>query len=192
MNIKEEKDRLRTLFKEKRRAMAPKEKAALDQAITACALRTAAFRYTTTLLGYAPKSEEVDILPLCEAALKSGKRLAFPRCYGEGEMSFHFVSSLSELSPGKYGILEPPAEAPVFSPAPATLCLVPGLSFDRFGYRLGYGRGYYDRFLSRFEGTALGVVYRMFLSDTLPHGAFDFTVSALVTEGGILPCTSKP
>lgn len=192
MNIKAEKDRLRVLFKEKRKNLSPQEKKSLDGAIAARVLQSAAFRYASTLLAYAPKREEVDILPLCEDALKKGKRLAFPRCYGEGEMSFHFITSLSELSPGKYGILEPPSDAPVFSSAPATLCLVPGLSFDRFGYRLGYGRGYYDRFLSSFEGSALGVVYADFISDALPCGAFDFSVSALVSENGIHPCTSKP
>ncbi len=192
MNIKAEKDRLRAFFKEKRKALSPEEKKALDGAIAERVLRSAAFRYASILLAYAPKAEEVDVLPLCEAALQGGKRLAFPRCLGEGEMSFGFVTSLSKLSPGKYGILEPPVDAPVFSPSPATLCLVPGLSFDRLGYRLGYGKGYYDRFLSRFEGAALGVVYADFISEGLPSGAFDFSVSALVTEKGILPCTSKP
>lgn len=192
MNIKAEKDRLRAFFKEKRGSLSPEEKKRLDQTIAERVLRSAAFRYASTLLAYAPKEEEVDVLPICEAALAKGKRLAFPRCFGDGEMSFHFVSSLSELSPGKYGILEPPASASVFSFSPATLCLVPGLSFDRFGYRLGYGRGYYDRFLARFEGSALGVVYSDFIRDALPHGTFDFSVSALVSENGILPCTSKP
>ena len=192
MNIKAEKDRLRTYFKEKRKALREEEKKALNQAIADRVLHSAAFRYASTLLAYAPKGEEVDILPICEIALQKGKKLAFPRCFGEGEMSFHFVSSLSELSPGKYGILEPSADAPFFSFSPATLCLVPGLSFDRFGYRLGYGKGYYDRFLSHFEGTALGVVYADFIRENLPNGSFDFSVSALVSENGIFPCISKP
>ncbi len=192
MNIKAEKDRLRAYFKEKRKALGEKEKKALDGAITARVLQSAAFRYASILLAYAPKGEEVDVLPICEAALKKGKRLAFPRCFGEGDMSFHFVSSLSELSFGKYGILEPPSGAPVFSAFPATLCLVPGLSFDRFGYRLGYGKGYYDRFLTHFEGTALGIVYTDFIYESLPNGSFDFSVSALVSESGIFPCISKP
>ncbi len=191
MNIKAEKDGLRAYFKEKRKALSSEEKRALDEAIASRVLQSAAFRYASTLLAYAPKGEEVDILPVCEAALAKGKRLAFPRCYGEGEMSFHLITSFSELSPGKYGILEPPSDAPVFSFAPATLCLVPGLSFDRSGYRLGYGKGYYDRFLSRFEGTALGVVYADFISESLPHGTFDFSVSALITENGVLALTSK-
>jgi 5-formyltetrahydrofolate cyclo-ligase len=186
MNIKAEKDRLRTYFKEKRKALREEEKKALAQAIADRVLHSAAFRYASTLLAYAPKGEEVDILPICEIALQQGKKLAFPRCFGKGEMSFHFISSLSELSPGKYGILEPSAEAPVFSFAPATLCLVPAIVYDRHGRRIGYGGGYYDRFLRSYTVTALGVIYRSFVLPSLPLGRYDHAVAALATDRGIL------
>ena len=106
-------------------------------------------------------------------------------------MTFHYVTSLSELSPGRYGILAPPEENAIYTPIPTTLCLVPGMVFDRHGYRIGYGGGYYDRFLRDFDGSAVGLVYRDHLLPSLPHGRYDLAVSALVTEDGILAVAAR-
>ena len=77
------------------------------------------------------------------------------------EMEFYEIHSLFELQPGTFGVLEPvPENSRLVQEETEGLCIVPGLSFDAEGYRLGYGKGYYDRFLSRFSGTTAGVCYK--------------------------------
>ena len=186
-SIKEEKSRLRALYKELRAALPPEVRNEASEAVCRTVAASAAYRHASTLLAYAPIGAEIDLRPLLSDALSSGKRVALPRSYREGIMTFHYIASLSELTPGAYGIPEPPEANERFLGAAATLCLVPGIVFDREGYRVGYGGGYYDRFLRDFDGTAIGTVYHDFLLDALPHGRFDLAVSALATERGMLP-----
>jgi 5-formyltetrahydrofolate cyclo-ligase len=103
-------------------------------------------------------------------------------------MEYHTVGSLDELTPDAYGILEPPADAPVYDPINekrSAVCFVPGLVYDRAGYRLGYGKGFYDRYLSHFSGCTLGVVYSDYILPTVPRGRFDVSVDILLTEKGV-------
>ena len=144
------------------------------------------YRHAEVVLGYVPFGFEVDITPLLRQALADGKRLALPRTYGRGEMTFRYVTDLAELAPGGYGIPEPEEACPPYEAAPATLCLVPAIVYDRHGRRIGYGGGYYDRFLRSYTVTALGVIYRSFVLPSLPLGRYDHAVAALATDRGIL------
>jgi len=85
-----------------------------------------------------------------------------------------------------FGMAEPAAHLPQVSPKEIQLVLTPGLAFDRSGWRLGYGGGYFDRFLKDFGGVSVGVVYRDLLLNTIPHGRYDIPMSWLVTEDGIV------
>ena len=105
-------------------------------------------------------------------------------------MTFHFVSDLSELTTGNYGIPEPPAENPCYS-GESALCVVPALSYDRLGHRIGYGGGYYDRFLSTFTGESCGFVYRELLAPALPREPHDMAVSYIITEKEVLRAERK-
>ena len=103
-------------------------------------------------------------------------------------MSYRAVSSLDELSPAAYGIPEPPEDAPVYDPAKdsgSAICFVPGLVYDRMGYRVGYGKGFYDRYLSAFSGCKIGVVYSDYILKSVPRGRFDVKVDILLTEKGV-------
>ena len=117
------------------------------------------------------------------------KKIAFPRCDKETHtMRYHIVSSLDELAPDTYGLLEPPPDAPVYDPQTekgSAVCFVPGLVYDRAGYRLGYGKGFYDRYLSRFSGCTLGVVYSDYILPVVPRGRYDVSVDILLTEKGV-------
>ena len=98
-------------------------------------------------------------------------------------MDFYFIKSYDDLSPGKYGILEPvPERCEKAVDFLRGLCLVPGLSFDLQGYRLGFGKGYYDRFLSDFGGTTVGICYSKCTMGELPRGTFDRAVDIVLTE----------
>lgn len=186
MTIKDEKTRLRTLYKEKRSALPEAARRERDAALRETLAASPSYRHASTLLAYAPIGAEIDLLPLLADALSAGKRVALPRSHREGIMTFHYIKSLSELRAGTYGIPEPPSDAAIFTSAPATLCLVPGIVFDRRGYRIGYGGGYYDRFLRALDGAAIGIVYHDFILPTLPSGRYDLAVSALATDRGIL------
>jgi 5-formyltetrahydrofolate cyclo-ligase len=137
------------------------------------------------LLTYAAVRGEIDLAALTDVCLSKGMRVAYPVSFAGGLMEFFEITSRDELVPGRYGIPEPPRDRPALI-GEGTLCLVPGLAFDRFGYRLGYGGGYYDRFLADFRGKTIGIAGRAGLSEALlPREACDRSVSALATEDGI-------
>ena len=185
MDIRLKKKEARQLLREKRDAISKEDKARLDTALNAAIIACATFRFSDTLLVYYPKGSECDVLPTVKEALMRGKRVAFPRCEDKGVMTFHEICSLDELSRGRFGIPEPSINAPVCTATQASLCLVPGLSFDTAGYRMGYGGGYYDRFLANYEGAAAGICYSSLVTDKVPTGRFDKKVSFLITDAGV-------
>ena len=187
----EEKTALRRHLRLCREAIPPEERQRRDAFILDAIRKSRPFREADTLLGYAPIGAEIDILPLLREAEHDGKRVALPRTHGAGIMTFHYVSSWEALTVSSYGIREPSAEAPLYTGG-AALCLVPALAFDGEGYRIGYGGGYYDRFLAAHEVTAIGVIYRELLRPHLPHEAHDRPVAAIATEDGIFTIPQEP
>ncbi len=184
--VRTQKSDIRAEYLARRRAIPDDERAAVDALICRALLTSASFRFAKTVLAYAPTRYEVDITPVFAEALRLGKRLAFPRCIGKGVMTFH-VAEPSELEVGAYNIRAPREDAPLLSDTGASVCLVPAVVFDTHGYRIGYGGGYYDRFLSEYEGTTVGIARTGFVLPDLPHGHFDRTVHAIVTEKGVRP-----
>lgn len=147
------------------------------------------------VLAYLSYRDEVDTIELAREILASGRRLAVPRCVpAHHEMTFFEISSFDDVSAGYKGILEPaPHIADPLSPDDADLaasvCLVPALAFDRRGFRLGYGGGYYDRFLAGFSGLPVGLARTSQVSDEdLPTDRYDQRVSFIATDGGMLDC----
>ena len=99
-------------------------------------------------------------------------------------MRFLQYTAENALTPDRFGIAAPPSSAKEATPTAQTLCIVPGLAAGKDGARLGYGGGFYDRFLPTFQGTALFAVYEQFLFDTLPHEAHDHPLTYIITEKG--------
>ena len=187
--IKKEKSDLRELCLSKRRAMPKETKAELERRICENIINSASYKYYDTLLLYAALYDEPDLSYLASKALSDGKRVAYPRCIKETrDMTFHFITDLSQLRSGSYGISEPDGTLPAFdrNAASCSVCFIPAVAADKNGYRLGYGGGYYDRFLSVFHGTAAAVAFSEFLLDNVPHGKYDLQADFTVTEGGIL------
>ena len=190
-DIRKEKNELRALYKGRRRTMSIQDKALREQKLCRSFLSSVTYRYSHAILAYAPMHEEIDITDIIRQALQDGKKVAFPLCNPETcEMTFHTIKSLDLLNEGHYHLLEPPADTPVYEAKNAqtdrAVCLVPGLVFDREGYRVGYGKGYYDRYLTAFHGISVGVVYYGFLVPEVPRGRFDMNVDVLVTEKGVI------
>ena len=101
-------------------------------------------------------------------------------------MEFYLADSVNDLKQGMYGILEPDTDkCSKITDFSGALCLVPALCYDKKGFRLGYGKGYYDRFLEKFTITTVGLCYNELIKDTLPVDKFDKSVDYIVTQTGI-------
>lgn len=152
------------------------------------------YRRARRLLLYLSQGSEVDTWPLLDRALAQGRAVYAPRCLdGQGNMAFYRVFSREDLAPGRFGLLEPiPGRCPPLERGQGDLCLVPGLAFDREGYRLGYGKGYYDCFLAAQPVRTVGLCFEALLLPRLPRGPFDRQVARLVTEAGVLCAEQGP
>lgn len=183
-DIRPQKAQLRDKYKQMRRDMPSDVKASKDRRIAERITRLWQYRQNEVLLTYVSTPIEVDTRRIIERALKDGKRVAVPRCVPDTRnMEFYFIDGLDELQPGCFGVLEPqPNPEKLLTDFRAGLCLVPAFSYDWHGFRLGYGKGYYDRFLSRFHGNIIGICYSEGIRPTLPHGRFDRAVELLVTD----------
>lgn len=184
IDIRPIKSELRQKYRSLRQAMPPEIKEQKDAAIAAQVRRLWQYQRNNVLLIYVSTSIEVDTFRIIRQAFADGKRVAVPRCVPDTRnMEFYYINSTDELAPGMFGVLEPqPAPERLYKESDGGLCIVPAFSYDWRGYRLGYGKGYYDRFLSRFEGNMVGICYSECVQRSLPHGRFDRPVELLVTE----------
>lgn len=187
--IKKQKDDIREEYKLLRSQMCPEEKFKRDCAICKAAENLVSFRYAEFVLLYAATPDEIDVYEIARLAFEKGKKVLFPKCDKKTHtMQYHIVNSLDELQPDAYGLCEPPEENPIYDAETETggaVCFVPGLVYDKAGYRLGYGKGFYDRYLSNFSGCTIGVVYSDFILPEVPRGRFDMSVDILLTEKGV-------
>lgn len=179
---------LRKTLRERRGAIPADQKRQFDRAIVGHILRSELFQKASMVFLYAPVGSEVSLLELWKLARDMGKPIAFPKCDTEtNTMQFHLLNPDARLRrSGAYGIPEPPPDAPVATPDEHTLCIVPALSFDVYGNRIGYGKGYYDRFLESFPGVSMGVLYASTMVKRIPTEAHDLPVDCMVTENGII------
>ena len=141
------KQELRKAIRQRKRAMTPEEIESRSQALCRKFLESEDYRRAETIYGYLPYNQEVRTVPILEKALADGKRVAVPKVYGD-EMKFIYLDNLTQVEAGYAGIPEPVADGPVAEDETA-LVLMPGLAFDPQGHRIGYGGGFYDKFLSR-------------------------------------------
>ena len=186
-DIRPIKQKLRVRYKALRRALTCEEKQERDRCVANNVRRLWQYSKATTLLTYVSTDIEVDTREIIRMALADGKRVAVPRCVPNTcLMDFYYIDSLEQLKPGAFGVLEPdPDETKLLTDMSHGLCLVPALCYDLEGFRLGYGKGYYDRYLSGFGGALVGLCYSDCIEKHLPHGRFDRSVETLVTESYI-------
>ncbi len=119
---------------------------------------------SSAVFTYASTEIEVDTRRLIEYCLNNEIPVALPRS-GDEELNFFFIKGKGDLCPGRFGIDEPKSECESATSDKSTLCIVPALCADGKGYRLGYGRGYYDRFLKRFDGLSVILCYSDFMCE---------------------------
>lgn len=171
----------------RRDALSPLEierQSALVQKIVA---QSREFELAQVVGAYHPKGSEVRTALLVGIAKEQGKKVALPRVEGN-YMRFYEYDPADDLVEGRFGVMEPsPRKMPVDR---VDLLLVPGVAFDRKGNRIGYGKGYYDRFISQsLTSFSMGLAYSIQVAaynDDLPSGTFDRRLDALATESEIL------
>jgi 5,10-methenyltetrahydrofolate synthetase len=186
--IRIQKNKIRSVYIDKRGSLSPELRAAYDEKICERFMALVTYRYADALLLYSPLAHEININKIAIHALANGKTVAYPKCDTVGStMEYHIVESLDQLVRGAYGIKEPPANLPVYDikSTEKAVCIVPALVYDKCGYRLGYGKGYYDRYLAEFNGAKVGLVYNDFIVPNVPRGRYDLAVDVLVTEKGV-------
>lgn len=145
------------------------------------------------VLVYAACGSEVNIDSFIKYLLSSGKTVALPVCLDKtGDMDFYYIDSLDAVEYGMYGIREPERnklyDVRMFD---KSVCIVPAVCFDKSGMRIGYGKGYYDRFLERFNGNTIGVSFEECVAEKLPHSEYDKKVDYLITDKNIYNFFSK-
>jgi 5-formyltetrahydrofolate cyclo-ligase len=106
-------------------------------------------------------------------------------------MEFHYIDSFDMVAPGTFSVLEPDPSLPVVTDFSGCLMIVPGMQFDMKGFRIGYGKGYYDRYMVRFTGISAGICYSDELKPFMYHGRYDRQVDIVVTDKRIKTCNSK-
>lgn len=147
-----------------------------------------AFRDAELIMLYHSFKSEAGTLPLLQYCFNTNKKVVLPRVAGS-ELEAWLIPSLDALKPGSMGIMEPdPQLCELIDPALIDLVIVPGIAFDSVGGRIGYGKGYYDRFLPslRSDVPKLGLAYDFQVLPRLPQEKTDVRMDAIVTEKGIL------
>ena len=140
-----DKKALRKQIRDQKRAMTEEQIRLSSEKLGEMFLSSELYKQAKTIYGYLPYNQEVRTVPILEQAIRDGKRVAVPKVYGD-EMRFIYMDDLSLVECGYAGIPEPVADEPVAND-PNALVLMPGLAFDKEGHRIGYGGGFYDKFL---------------------------------------------
>jgi 5-formyltetrahydrofolate cyclo-ligase len=142
------------------------------------------FKEADLVLTYVSAENEIDTHEFINKCFESGKRIAVPKT-DVHNILFYEIKSLTALSPGKFGIPEPVNISEPVRITDKTLCIVPALACNKSGYRIGYGKGYYDRFLDGLNITTAALCYTKNIKEfnTEPH---DIPVKLIITEGGII------
>ena len=174
-----DKKQLRRTIREQKRAMSEARIQEKSRILGEKFFATDAYRQAKSIYGYLPYNQEVRTVPILEQALRDGKRVAVPKCYGD-EMRFLWMEDLSRVEKGYAGIPEPTADGPVADDRTA-LVLMPGLAFDEAGHRIGYGGGFYDKFLAAEPGhPTVALCYDFQLFDRLETEEFDIPVDTVL------------
>ena len=174
-----DKKALRAQIRSQKRAMTEEQITEKSQRLGQLFAASQAYAQAKTIYGYLPYNQEVRTVPMLEQALKDGKAVAVPKVYGD-TMRFILISDLAAVEKGYAGIPEPIADGPVASD-PTALVLMPGLAFDPQGHRIGYGGGFYDRFLSQEpEHPTLALCYDFQMLPKLETAEFDIPVDCVL------------
>ena len=185
MTKTEEKQQLRRTMRALESGLSARYKAESSRAIAAHLLAMPEYQEAGTVFCFVGTGREIDTRPILEDVLAAGKRLCVPQCVGKGIMELRQVTDLRQLIPGAYGILEPSADAPLVSLDEVDFAILPCLTCNHLGQRLGQGGGYYDRFLSHYRGGTVLLCREKLIREEIPLEPRDMPVPWVLTERGL-------
>lgn len=178
-----EKGKLRAALIEKRDRTPEGERAERDRVICEKVIRLPAFERASAVLLYAPVGTEIDVGAIREEAWRRGVPVGLPACNRkERTMTFRRTLPDVPLTKGDFGIPVPPETAEIILPDRNAVCVLPALAYDRDRNRIGYGGGYYDRFLAKFPGIAVGIAYEENVLGSVCAEEHDRPAAVVVTE----------
>ena len=183
-SVSEQKFQLRKHCRAVRKALGDEKRAQASLSICERIEEWQIFQQSQTILTYMPVKFEADLTSLLER--HPHKKWILPRILPEEDnrMVFH-AFDVQRLVLHPFGMVEPASDSPVIAPEEIELTLVPGLAFDRLGFRLGYGGGYFDRFLKNFNGVSAGIVFHDLLFEKIPHSVHDIPMHWIITENDL-------
>ena len=149
---------LRKKILQEMKTLSQEQKQAMDQALTERFLNHPVYQEAKVIATYLSFPHEFQTQGLIDQALKGGKKVLIPKTYPKGRMEF-VVYHPQQLVKTSFGLLEPQGDLEVVEPSQIDLIHVPGLAFTTEGYRIGYGGGYYDRYLEHFAGHTMSTIY---------------------------------
>ena len=173
-----DKKALRALIRQKKREMTAEQIAEKSERLCRMFLETEAYRQAKTVYGYFPYNQEVRTEPVLRQVLADGKGLAVPKII-DNKMYFICLQDLDRVAAGYAGIPEPLEDGPVAADKTA-LVLMPGIAFDKQGYRVGYGGGFYDKFLEEEpDHPTIALCYDFQMMDALQVEEYDIPVDTV-------------
>ena len=174
-----DKKELRAKIRQQKRAMTEEQIVQASARLGELFVQCKQYQEAKTIYGYLPYNQEVRTVPMLEQALKDGKKVAVPKCYGD-EMRFIYMDDLSKVESGYAGIPEPVADDPVADDKTA-LVLMPGMAFTKNGDRMGYGGGFYDKFLAAEpDHPTVALCYDFQMVESLPTEEYDIPVDCVL------------
>jgi 5-formyltetrahydrofolate cyclo-ligase len=174
-----DKKELRSYIRQQKRAMTQEQIQEASARLAELFYQTPEYRAAKTIYFYLPYNQEVRTVPMVEQAWADGKQVAVPKVYDD-EMRFIYLTDMSQVDKGYSGIPEPIADAPVAND-PEALVLMPGLAFDKEGHRIGYGGGFYDKFLAAEpHHPTVALCYAFQMVEQIPVDDYDIPVDRVL------------
>jgi len=167
---------LRNKYKEIRKNIKNKEEQ--DDIIFNKIINLEEYKQSYLILAYVSLKDEVDTIELIKYSLKIGKRVAVPKCEGD-DIEFYYINSLEDLEEASFGILEPKINE-VVKDFYNSICIIPGIAFDKQNNRIGYGKGFYDRFLENYHGIKIGLTYKECICDKIDVSENDVKMDKVI------------
>ena len=187
--LQNEKTRMRAVVLATRDALAPSVRATASRLMIARICVLTQYEKAKIVMTYMGFGSEIETQPFFERIIADGKMAVLPRVdRGSQTLMLHHARGTSDLLTGKWGIREPGADAPPLSIKEIDFLLMPGVAFDRFGNRLGYGRGYYDKLLSTADPalTRVAAAFSCQMVEAVPVGPTDQRIDCIITESEII------
>lgn len=187
------KARLREICLARRASLTPTDRCRMDDTIYRHVCAMPAFMNSQTIMLYLALPQEVQTAALLAECRRKAKQVAVPVVTRQGLVAAKLQPGETKLKAGPFGILEPAPGATIFSPDDIDCVLVPGVAFDHRGARLGFGKGYYDRFLCRLPASAqvCGLAFSSQIVEHVPESPHDVRVRWLVTDQDVRRCQDR-